>query len=68
MVVDALSRRPHICALAEVTGDWRNKIIVEYVRETLAFRVIVDTIQDDSYVVIDELIKFHGRIYLIPSS
>lgn len=68
MVADALSRRPHICALAEIIGDWRNKIIEEYVRDTWASGVIAGTIHDDCYEVMDELIKFQGRIYLIPSA
>ena len=58
MVADALSRRPHICALVEIIGDWRNKIIVEYVRNTWASRVIASTIHDDCYMMMDRLIKF----------
>ena len=58
MVADALSITPHICALAKIIGDWRNKIVVEYVRDTWASRVIVGTIQDDHYTVMDRLIKF----------
>ena len=44
VVADALSRRPHICALAEITRDWRNKITAEYARDTWAFGVIAGTI------------------------
>ena len=36
VVADALSRRPHICALTEITGVWRNKITEEYARDTWA--------------------------------
>ena len=68
VVADALSRRPHICALAEITGVWRNKIIEEYARDTWASGVIAGTIHDDPYAVMDGSIKFQGRIYLIPSS
>ena len=68
VVADALSRRPHICALAKITGDWRNKITAKYARDTWASGVNAGTIQDDRYVVTDGLIKFQGRIYLIPSS
>ena len=68
VVVDALSWRPHICALLEIKRDWRNKITVEYARDTWASGVIAGTIQDDCYVVMDGLIKFQGRIYSIPSS
>ena len=58
VVADALSKRPHICGLAKITRDWRNKIIIEYERDTWAFGVIAGTIQDDRYVVMDRLIKF----------
>ena len=58
MVVDALSRRPHICALVEIARDWRNKIIEEYARDTWASGIIAGTIHDDRYVVMDRLIKF----------
>ena len=68
VVVDALSRRPHICALAKIIGDWRNKITAEYARNTWASGVIASTIQDDCYLVMDGLIKFQHRIYLIPAS
>lgn len=44
VVVDALSRRPHIYALAKITRDWRNKITTEYVRDTWASGVIAGTI------------------------
>ena len=67
-MADALSWRPHYCALAEITRDWRNKIAEEYARDTWASGVIAVTIHDDRYVVMDGLIKFQGRIYLIPSS
>ena len=58
VVADALSRRRHICALAEITGDWGNEITVEYARDSWASGVIVDIIQDDHYMVMDRLIKF----------
>ena len=57
MVANALSRRPHICALAEITRVWRNKITEEYARDTWASGVIVGTIHDDRYVVMDGLIE-----------
>ena len=58
MVADALSRRPHICALAKITRDWRNRITAEYARDTWASEVIAGTIHDDCYLVMDGLIKF----------
>ena len=52
VLADALSRRPHICALAEIIGYWRSKITIVYARDTWASRVIADTIRDDCYIVI----------------
>ena len=57
MVADALSRRPHLCALVEISGDWRDQIIAEYVRDAWASGLISGTIQDDRYEVIDGLIR-----------
>ena len=57
-----------IFPLAEIIGDWRNKITIECARDTWGFGVIAGTIQDDCYIVMDGLIKFQGRIYLILSS
>lgn len=68
VVADALSRRPHICALAEISGDWRDWIIAEYVGDAWASGLILGTIQDDLYEVIDGLIRVQDRVYLIPSS
>ena len=58
VVANALSWRPHLCALVEVLGDWRDRIVVEYVGDDWAFGIVVGTIQDDRYVVLDGLIRF----------
>lgn len=44
VVADALSRRPHVCALVEISGDWRDWIIAEYAGDTWASGIVVGTI------------------------
>ena len=68
MVVDALSRRPHLCALAEVSRDWRDQIAAEYAGDDWASGIVMGTIQDDKYVVLDGLIRFQDMAYLISTS
>lgn len=58
VVADALSRRPHLYALVEVLGDWRDRIAVQYTRDDWAYGIVAGTIQDDRYAVLDGLIKF----------
>jgi hypothetical protein len=29
-VVDALSRRPYMCLLTEISADWKSHLVVEY--------------------------------------
>ena len=50
VVVDALSQRPRLCALAEVSGDWRDQIVAKYVGDDWASGIVAGTIQDDRYV------------------
>lgn len=45
VVVDALwTSRPQICAIAKITGDWRNKIATQYASDNWASAVIARTI------------------------
>ena len=44
VVADALYQRPHLCALAEISRDWRDRIAAEYVGDDWASRIVVGTI------------------------
>jgi len=68
VVVDALSRRPHLCALGEIAEDWRDMISTEYAKDKWASRVVDGTICDNRYTIVNDLIIYKGRIFLVPGS
>ena len=68
VVADALSRRPQLNALAQITEDWRHRIIAEYAKNPWASSIVDKTEQDDRYTVVDDLIIYKGRILLVPDS
>ena len=44
VVAYALSQRPHLCALAKVSGDWRDQIATEYAGDDWASGIVMGTI------------------------
>jgi hypothetical protein len=68
MVEDALSRRPSIYAMIDVSVDWKNHLVMEYSENQSACQVMDRKIQDDNFRIIDGLIYYKGRIFLVPES
>lgn len=68
VVADALSRRPEINALSVVTTDWKSLLLVEYSKDSFACDLLECTIQDDKYKIVNDVIFYKDRIYLIPGS
>jgi hypothetical protein len=68
VVVDALSRRPSIYAVTDVSVDWKDHLVMEYLENQFACQVMDEQIQDDNFRVIDGLIYYKGRIFLVPES
>jgi transposase InsO family protein len=68
VVVDALSRRPSVFSLTEVSTDWKSSLLVEYSKNTFSCELMEGTIQDDRYRVVDDIIYYKERIYLVPES
>jgi hypothetical protein len=67
-VADALSRRPTTCSLMEISADWKSHLLVEYSKNTFACEVMDGQIQDHQYRVIDDVIFYKDRVYLVPNS
>jgi hypothetical protein len=67
-VADALSRRPELCSLSEISGDWKSKLLVEYSKIKFSCEVMDNSIQDDRYKVVDDIIYYKDRIYLVTES
>jgi hypothetical protein len=67
-VADALSRRPSIFAMSSMSIDWKEHLIVEYEKDQFACQLLDGKIQDDNFRVINDLIYYKGRIFLVPGS
>jgi hypothetical protein len=68
IVADALSRRPTTYSLMEISADWESHLLVEYSKNKFACEVMDWQIQDDRYRVIDDVIFYKYRVYLVPDS
>jgi hypothetical protein len=68
VVVDALSRKPEICSLAEISADWKSHLLVEYSKNKFACELMDHSVQDDRYKVVDDIIYYKDHIYLVPES
>jgi hypothetical protein len=67
-VADALSRRPSIFSMFGMSVDWKEHLIVEYAKDQFACQLLDGKIQDDNFRVINDLIYYKGRIFLVPGS
>ena len=54
--------------LIDIFEDWRHLILVEYVKDTWATGFIDGTIQDRKYTLVNELIIYKGRIFVVLGS
>jgi hypothetical protein len=68
VVADALSRRPTAFAIYEIATDWKSSLLVEYSKNAFVGELIDGNIQDDRYIVVDDIIYYKDRIYLVPES
>jgi hypothetical protein len=68
IVATALSRRPAECSLMEVSTDWKSHLLVEYSKNKFASEVLDGRVQDDRYKVIDNVMFYKDRVYLVPDS
>jgi hypothetical protein len=68
IVVDALSRRPATFSMTEISADWKSILLVEYSKNTFSCEMMEGIIQDDRYRVVDDIIYYKDRIYLVPES
>jgi hypothetical protein len=68
IVADALLRRPATCSLMEISADWKSHLLVEYSKNKFSCEVMDGNIQDDGYRVIEYVILYKDRVYLVPDS
>jgi hypothetical protein len=68
VVADALSRRPTSFSLMDISTDWKAHLLVEYSKNKFACEVLDGKVVDERYKVLDEVIFYKDRIYLVPES
>ena len=68
VVADALSQRPTTLSLLDILVDWKDHLLVEYSKNKFACEILDGQVQDDRYRVIDDVIYYKDRIYLVPES
>ena len=52
----------------EISIDWKSHLLVEYSKNKFACEVMDGQIQDERYRVIDDVIFYKHRVYLVPDS
>jgi hypothetical protein len=68
VVVDALSKRPANFSMTNISVDWKSILLVEYSKNTFACDLMEGIIQNDMYKVVDDIIYYKEKIYLVPES
>jgi hypothetical protein len=68
VVVDALFRRPSVYAMTDISVDWKAHLLVEYSKNKFACELMDGQVQNDSFRIIDDIIYYKGRIFLVPES
>jgi hypothetical protein len=68
VVADALSRRPSTYSMSEISVEWKSHLLVEYSKKKFACELMDGQVQDDRYKIVDDIIYYKGRIYLVSES
>jgi hypothetical protein len=68
VVGDALSKRPSIYAMTNVSVDWKDHLVMEYAKNKFSCEVMDGKIQNDNFRIIDGLIYYKGRIFFFHES
>ena len=67
MVEDVLSRRLSI-SIMDVAENWKAVLEVEYSKDKFSCEIFDGNNHDDRYKVLEGIIYYKDRIYLVPSS
>jgi hypothetical protein len=68
VVADALSRMSPTLSLMDISEDWKSLLLVEYSKNKFVYEVLDGQVTDDRYRVVDDVIYYKDRIYLVPGS
>jgi hypothetical protein len=68
VVVYALSRRPLVYAMTDISVDWKARLLVEYSKNRFSCKLMDGQVQDDNFIIVDNIIYHKGRIFLVLGS
>ncbi|KAH9305697.1 hypothetical protein KI387_010101, partial [Taxus chinensis] len=54
--------------MTEIAADWRAVITAEYAKNQLASKILEGEIEDEKYKVVDGLILYKNKVFLVPES
>jgi hypothetical protein len=57
---DALSRRPSVYAMTNISVYWKAHLLVEYSKNKFACEVIDEHVQDGNFRIMDDVIYYKG--------
>ena len=66
--INALSRRPATFSMTEISIDWKSILSIEYSKNTFSCEMMEANIQDDRYMLVDDIIHYKDMIYLFLES
>jgi hypothetical protein len=64
----ALSRRPSVYSMIDISVDWKTHLLVEYSKNQFSCQLMDGQIQDDNFIIMDDIIYYKGQIFLVPES
>jgi hypothetical protein len=65
VVADTLSKRPSTYSMSEISVDWKSLLLVEYSKNKFACELMDGQIQDDRYMIMDDVIYYKGSIFFV---
>lgn len=65
VVVDALPMKPTTCSLIELSEDWKGHLSTKNAKNQFLCTLINKLIQDDRYKIVDDIIYYKDKIYLV---
>jgi hypothetical protein len=68
VVADALSTRPSIYGMTDISVDLKVHLLVEYSKNRFACELMDGKIQDENFRIMDDIIYYKGQIFLVLES
>jgi hypothetical protein len=54
--------------MTDISVDWKAHLLVEYLKNKFACEVMDGQVLDDNFKIMDDIIYYKGRIFLVPES